>query len=97
MDYEESDIDLSEGNFITKLASLSADIVFSSTFFLENVVQYDNVSHGLGINSILRWIPRAGREMVMVISREFIDYSRNYRFQSVTGDLMFKFGYTFRF
>jgi hypothetical protein len=55
------------------------------------------VTYGLGVNSILRWIPRAGREMVLVANRELIDYTRDRTFTSVSGDITFKFSYTFRF
>ena len=95
--YHVSDIDLPYGAFITRLASLRADIAFTNTLYWENTVQYDNVSYGLGLNSILRWVPRAGREVILVVNREFVDYTRDRTFTSVTGDITFKFGYTFRF
>ena len=95
--YHVSDIDLPWGSFITRLVSLRADIAFTNTWYWENFVQYDNVSYGLGLNSILRWVPRAGREVILVINREFIDYTRDRSFTSVTGDVTFKFSYTFRF
>ena len=95
--YHISDIELPYGNFITRLASFRADIAFSNKMYWENILQYDNVSYGLGLNSIFRWVPRAGREVVLVINREFIDYTRDRTFTSLTGDITFKFGYTFRF
>jgi hypothetical protein len=95
--YQLSDIDLPYGSFITRLASLRADIAFTNTLYWENILQYDNVSYGLGLNSIFRWVPRAGREVLLVVNREFIDYTRDRSFTSVTGDITFKFGYTFRF
>ena len=95
--YQLSDIDLPWGSFVTRLISLRADIAFTNTWYWENFVQYDNVSYGLGLNSILRWVPRAGREVILVINREFIDYTRDRHFTSVTGDITFKFSYTFRF
>jgi hypothetical protein len=95
--YHLSDIELPYGDFMTRLASLRADIAFNTTWYWENFVQYDNVTYGMGLNSILRWIPRAGREMVLVVNREFIDYTRDRTFTSVTGDITFKFSYTFRF
>jgi hypothetical protein len=55
------------------------------------------VTYTLGLNSILRWIPRAGREAILVINREFADYTRDRTFTSVTGDITFKLSYTFRF
>jgi hypothetical protein len=95
--YHVSDIELPQGKFTTRLASLRANIAFTNTWSWENFLQYDNVSYALGLNSILRWMPRAGREVLLVINREFVDYTRDRSFTSVTGDITFKFSYTFRF
>jgi hypothetical protein len=95
--YHLSNIDLPYGEFTTRLASLRADIAFTNTLYWENFLQYDNVSYGLGLNSILRWAPQAGREVILVVNREFVDYMRDRHFTSVTGDITFKFSYTFRF
>ncbi len=92
-----SDIKLPQGDFTTRLSSIRADIAFTNTWFWENLLQYDDVTYTLGLNSILRWMPRAGRELVFVINREFVDYTRDRSFTSVTGDITLKFGYTFRF
>jgi hypothetical protein len=95
--YSPTGIELPGGRFTTRLVSLRADIAFTNTWYWENFAQYDNVTYGLGLNSILRWAPRAGREMVLVLNREFVDYTRDRTFSSVTGDITFKFSYTFRF
>ena len=95
--YHVSDIELPYGAFITRLASLRADIAFTNTLYWENILQYDNVSDGLGLNSIFRWVPRAGRELLLVVNREFVDYLSDRHFTSVSSDITFKFGYTFRF
>ena len=95
--YYLSDIELPYGDFTTRLSSLRADVAFTNTWYWENFVQYDNVTYSMGLNSILRWIPRAGREAVLVVNREFADYTRDRSFTSVTGDITFKFSYTFRF
>jgi len=95
--YQLSDVDLPWGRFATRLISLRADIAFTNTWYWENFLQYDNVSYSLGINSILRWVPRAGREVILVVNRELVDYLRDRTFTSVTGDITFKFAYTFRF
>ena len=95
--YDVNDIELPQGDFITRLSSVRADIAFTSTWSWENFVQHDNVSDSLGLNSILRWLPRAGREMVFVINREFQDYNQTRDFTSVTSDIAFKFSYTFRY
>ena len=95
--YHLSDIEMPHGNFTTRLSSVRADIAFTNTWYWENLLQYDNVTYSLGMNSILRWMPRAGREVILVINREFADYTRDRTFTSVTGDITFKFSYTFRF
>jgi hypothetical protein len=95
--YQVSDIALPEGAFTTRLSSLRADVAFTNTWFWENLLQYDNVSNTLGLNSILRWIPRAGREVLLVLNREFADYARNRTFVSVSGEITFKVSYTIRF
>ncbi|MFQ5552040.1 MAG: DUF5916 domain-containing protein, partial [Gemmatimonadales bacterium] len=63
--YSMNDVELPQGDFITRLVSLRANVAFTSTWSWENFIQYDNVSDSLGLNSILRWVPRAGREMVL--------------------------------
>lgn len=97
VNYRLNDIELPAGDFITRQYTVNADIAFTSTWYWENLVQYDNVSDSLGINSILRWIPLAGREMVVVLNREFADLDENLTFTSETSDLTFKINYTFRF
>ena len=95
--YRFNEIDLPGGSFITRLASLRADIAFSNRWSWENFVQYDNVSYSLGMNSILRFIPRAGREVVFVVNKEYVDLLRDRNFIEVYTDMTFKFTYTFRF
>ncbi|MGI9222763.1 MAG: DUF5916 domain-containing protein [Woeseiaceae bacterium] len=95
--YHVSDVELPQGDFTTRLSTLRANIAFSNAWSWENFVQYDNVSYTMGLNSILRFLPRAGREVILVVNREFADYTRDRTFTSVTSDLTFKFSYTFRF
>jgi hypothetical protein len=90
-------IDLPYGSFITRLMSLRADVIFSSTWSWENLLQYDNVSYGLGVNSILRYVPRAGREIVFVVNQEYVDLLRDRNFEKTYTDMTFKISYTFRF
>ncbi len=95
--YDVSDVDLPQGDFTTRLTSLRANVAFTNAWSWENFVQYDNVSYTLGLNSILRWMPRAGREILFVVNREFEDYTQDRDFSSVTGDITLKASYTFRF
>jgi hypothetical protein len=95
--YRIDDITLPYGNFKTSLVSLRADIAFTSTWYWENFVQYDDVSDNLGVNSIMRWVPDAGREFVLVVNRDFIDIDQTRSFVSRSTDLAAKISYTFRF
>lgn len=94
---EWNDVDLPQGRFITRLASVRADLAFTSTWYWENFLQYDNVSESIGVNSIVRWVPEAGRDILLVLNRQLEDFDRNNRFNSLYSELTFKLGYTFRF
>ena len=94
---EYNDVHLPEGNFITRLVRLNVDVAFNTAWSWENFLQYDNESDTVGLNSILRWIPRAGREMVLAVNSQQEDFDRDGRFRSYTADATLKFNYTFRF
>ncbi len=95
--YTVNDISLPGGEFKIRLATFRADIAFTSTWYWENFVQYDDVSDSLGVNSIMRWIPVAGREFILVMNRDFIDFDETRSFESRSHDLTAKISYTFRF
>jgi hypothetical protein len=89
------DIRLAEGAFVTRLLSLENEIVFSARWAWVTLAQYDNVSDSLGVHSRLHWIPRAGREMFIVLNHDFVDQADELR--STNSQLVVKFNYTFRF
>ncbi|MFT5499948.1 MAG: hypothetical protein ACI88G_000074, partial [Woeseiaceae bacterium] len=93
--YEFNDFELPQGNFITRLITFQADIVFSETFSWVNLMQYDNVSNNLGINSRVHWIPEAGRELFFVINHNLLDGIDG--FKSTDSNITVKINYTFRF
>jgi hypothetical protein len=95
--YNFNDIDLPQGDFITRLMQLRANIAFTSAWSWNNFVQYDNVSDTIGINSILRWNPEAGREVALVFNRLLEDDDENSSFKSRFSELTAKVSYTFRF
>jgi hypothetical protein len=97
LSYEFGNIKLPGGSFITRLMTARADFAFTSTLYWENFVQYDTVSDSIGVNSIMRWIPQAGREAVLVINRDFVDFDDTNNFRSSTGDVAAKISYTLRF
>ena len=95
--YDFNDVELPQGDFVVRLVTLQADIVFSSTLSWVNLIQYDNVSETAGINSRLHWIPEAGREAFIVLNHGLEDFDRDNSFNSLQADLTLKFNYTFRF
>lgn len=95
--YSYDDIDLPEGNFDLRLARVGLDFVFSNTLSWVNLLQYDNDSEVIGINSRLHWIPQAGREAFIVLNHNLEDRDRNDSFHSALSDLSVKISYTFRF
>ena len=92
-----NDVSLSQGSFITRLLTLQADVAFNVMWSWENFVQYDNVSNSIGVNSIVRWIPQAGRETVLVVNSQLEDFAERGHFHSLSSDLTLKLSYTLRF
>lgn len=97
LSYEYNDIDLPEGDFETRLVSYRAEVVFSSTLSWVSLLQYDNVSEVLGINSRIHWIPEPGREAFLVLNHNLQDLDRDNSFASQFSEASVKFNYTFRF
>lgn len=97
VNYDFNDVELPTGNFNTRLATLRADVVFSATMSWSTLLQYDNVSESMGINTRLHWIPQAGREAFIVLNHNLQDLDLDNRFTSAAADLAIKLNYTFRF
>lgn len=90
-------IKLPAGNFIVRQFGLTTQWSFSPTLSWSNLVQYDNVSENLGINSRLHWIPKAGQQAFIVLNWGLVDFDKDHSFTSSVADLSLKFNYTFRF
>ena len=97
LSYDWNDISLPQGDFITRLSTLSTQVAFSSTLYWINLLQYDNLSEELGINTRLQWIPRAGQEGFIVLNYNMQDKDKDNSFESAYSDLSVKFRYTIRF
>jgi len=95
--YDYNDIDLPDGRFISRLIGVTTEVIFSSTLYWVNLIQYDNISEEMGINSRLQWVPRAGQEGFIVLNHNLQDYDKDDSFKSTEADLSLKFNYTFRF
>ena len=97
LDYDLNDVELPGGDFITRLVQLRTDLIFSSTMSWSTLLQYDNATETVGVNTRLHWIPQAGREAFIVLNHNLHDADLNNRFESALADLAIKFNYTFRF
>jgi hypothetical protein len=95
--YDWNDIDLPQGDFITRLTRLTTDVNVSSTLYWVTLIQYDNVSEVIGVNTRLNWIPRAGQEGLIVLNHSLQDRDRDDAFRSELLDISVKLNYTFRF
>jgi hypothetical protein len=100
-----SEVDLPQGDFTTRLASAAVETVFSNTLSWVNLIQYDNISESVGLNSRLHWIPQAGRNVFLVLNHNYQrcvvsvgdDCMGDTSFHSARTDLTLKANYTFRF
>ena len=97
MSYSHNDIEILERDFTLRRARVGRDVLFSNELSWANLIQYDNDTETIGINSRLHWIPQAGREAFVVLNHNVQDLDRNDSFHSTLGDLSVKFSYTFRF
>ena len=89
-------VDLPSGSFTSHLASVRSDIAFSPRWSWSNLVQYDNTAEAFGFNSRLRYMPEAGREMILVLNHGASVDADN-RLSGVQSDLNLKLSYTFRY
>ncbi len=96
LDYQQSDIDLPEGAFITRLYRAQVNVAFNVRWSWMNSLQFDNLSNRLGINSRLKWIREAGKELTLVVDHGYVrDFDD--RFRSTARQLVLKVAYLFRF
>ncbi|MDJ0751251.1 MAG: sugar-binding protein [Woeseiaceae bacterium] len=94
--FTENVVDLPGGSFTSHLASLSSDIAFNSRWSWSNLLQYDNTADVTALNSRLRYIPEAGREMILVLNHG-ADVDPENRLSSTRSDVSLKISYTFRY
>ena len=94
--YEYNDVRLPYGDFTARLIRVNADYAFNARWSWLNLVQYDNDSNSAGINSRLRWNPRAGKDLYIVLNHGF-DARRGFSgLRSTQSQLAVKYTQTFR-
>lgn len=95
--YEFNDIDLPDGSFTTRVLSAGYNVNFSSRLSWTSLLQYDNVTEQAGIQSLISYIPEAGRELALVLKHASEDRDRNGSFRSVQAQYAARLAYTLRF
>jgi hypothetical protein len=93
--YEQNDVALEGGDFDAQLALLRANFSFSPAVSWNNLLQWDDESDTIGVQSRLRWIPQPGQEVFLVFDEtlESDSSTSTPRFE----ELSFKVTYALRF
>ena len=94
-DYQK--IQLPAGNFDVKLISSNANYAFNSKWSWVNLLQYDNASSSVGVNSRLRWNPKAGEDMYVVINYNFDSEGVFTHLSREKAEIALKYTKTFRY
>ncbi len=94
-EYVRTDIDLKEGAFTTDLFRFEGNIDFTTSLFFSSLLQYDNLSDVLGLNTRLRWIITPGSDLYLVYNHNWIQ--ENSRFNTFQRTAAVKVSYTHRF
>jgi hypothetical protein len=95
--YEYNHVELPAGTFTARLIQMNANIAFNVRWSWVNLLQYDNDSQSAGINSRLRWNPRAGQDFYLVVNHGF-DADGAFRgLRSAESQVSVKYTHTLRF
>ena len=94
--YEYNDVELPGGDFTTRLIQVEANYAFDVRWSWVNLIQYDNESDSVGINSRLQWNPRAGRDLYIVLNHGFDARGAFSGLRSTESQLSVKYTQTFR-
>jgi hypothetical protein len=89
-------IELPTGRFKVRNYSLTANVAMNVRWAWLNVLQYDNVSRRLGLNSRLRWLSDGGHSAYLVVNYDWReDLLGNFR--PFVAETTLKLNYTFRY
>ncbi len=97
LQFEQNNVHLPEGSFVTRIYRINADVYFNPDISLSNFIQFDNVSDEWGLQSRFKWILKPGNEIILVWNSLVLPdaYSDRYLMQENT--VRFKVNYNFRF
>ncbi len=95
--YSQFQVDVEDGDFTTQLVEAGVDWDFSPDLSWRNLVQYDNESDDLGLQSRLRWIRTPGQDLFLVALMGWQEDPDEQRWLSTGQELTLKFSYTLSF
>jgi len=90
-----NDVNLKEGDFETVVGSLGIRITPNKRLSWDSIVQYDNISDQIGVNSRIRYIVKPGSDIYLVVNQGFDIEDGS--FQQFSSEIVAKAGWTFRF
>jgi hypothetical protein len=89
---------LPQGNFVARIIGSQVNYAVSPFLSFTNIIQYDNRSRNLGLQSRVRWTLQPGNDLFFVFGQGWIqDLEGGYDFRRQDTKLATKFQYTFRF
>lgn len=94
--HEIAELELPSGEFTTRLSRVGSELAITRDWAWLLLAQYDNVTRELGVNSRLRWLPRAGQELALVVNN-LQERRMDDRYQTLVEDYRVKMAYTLRF
>lgn len=97
LSYNYQDINMPQGDFEVRLVSANVNYAFTSKWSWVNLIQYDNFSSSVGINSRLRWNPQAGEDLFIVVNYNFDAEGTFTRLSREKSEIALKYTKTFRF
>ncbi len=93
---ERNDVTLVEGAFKTQVVTVRADYNVSPDISWANLVQYDNESRIMGVQSRFRWILKPGNDIFVVLNRGWYRREFDGRYLPSFDKGSVKLQYTFR-
>ena len=89
---------LPQGSFIARIYSSRVDYAASPFLSVSSLIQFDNRSESLGLQSRVRWTIEPGNDVFFIFGQGWVqDLERGYDFRRQDSRLAMKFQYTIRF
>jgi hypothetical protein len=89
---------LPQGNFVARIFTSQVSYSPSPLLSFSNIIQFDNRSRNLGLQSRVRWTVQPGNDLFFVFGQGWIqDPDRDHDLRRQDTKLATKFQYTFRF